>query len=86
MAIRYMWSPIDSPWLMPKRRQPSRLVVLRRSIMWKKAIGESVEVSGRWGISLRTGGVVSKEDISKLKPGMPYQSRESSGHFLQRRA
>jgi hypothetical protein len=45
-----------------------------------------VEVSGRWGISLRTGGVVSKEDISKLKPGMPYQSRESSGHFLQRRA
>jgi hypothetical protein len=47
---------MDSPWLMPKRRQPSRLVVLRRSIMWKKGIGEEVEASGRWGMSLRTGG------------------------------
>lgn len=40
MDMRYMWSEIDSPWLMSKRRQPSRLVVLRRSIRWKKASGE----------------------------------------------
>lgn len=37
--IRYMWSAMLSPWLMPKRRQPSRLVVFRRSSRWKKGIG-----------------------------------------------
>jgi hypothetical protein len=75
MAMRYMWSPIDSPrmWLlevlvvvfvlvlelsMPKRRQPSRGVVFRRSRRWKKGIGEVVEDSGRWVRVVRTGGWV----------------------------
>jgi hypothetical protein len=39
MDMRYMWSEIDSPWVMPKRRQPSRLVVFRRSRRWRKGIG-----------------------------------------------
>lgn len=59
-AMRYMWSLMDSPWLRPKRRQPSRLVVFRRSSMWKKGMGEEVEVEGRWGRSLRTGRGVSR--------------------------
>ena len=40
MDMRYIWSEMDSPWLMLKRRQPSRLVVLRRSRRWKKGSGE----------------------------------------------
>jgi len=46
MDMRYMWSEMDSPWLMPKRRHPSRLVVLRRSRRWKKGRGEDELVSG----------------------------------------
>lgn len=57
-AMRYMWSLMDSPWFRPKRRQPSRLVVLRRSRRWKKGIGEVVEGEGRWGKSARTVGFV----------------------------
>lgn len=40
MDMRYMWSEIDSPWLIPNLRQPSRLVVFRRSRRWKKGTGE----------------------------------------------
>lgn len=40
MDMRYMWSEMDSPDVMPKRRQPSRLVVLRRSRRWRKGRGE----------------------------------------------
>ncbi len=40
MDMRYMWSEIDSPAVMSKRFQPSRLVVFRRSRRWKKGIGE----------------------------------------------
>jgi hypothetical protein len=48
--------------------------------MWKKGIGEEVEVSGRWGRSLRTERVVvSAEDWKGFDSN--YQSRESSGHF-----
>ena len=43
MDMRYMWSEIDSPVVMPKRRQPSRLVVLRRSRRWRKGRGEEGE-------------------------------------------
>lgn len=38
--MRYMWSEMDSPWLMPNLRHPSRLVVFRRSRRWKKGTGE----------------------------------------------
>lgn len=41
MDMRYIWSEIDSPAEMPKRRHPSRLVVLSRSIRCRKG---SVEV------------------------------------------
>lgn len=39
MDMRYMWSAIDSPLEMPKRRQPSRGVVFRRVRRWRKGIG-----------------------------------------------
>lgn len=52
--IRYMWSEMDSPWLMPKRRQPSRFVVLRRSRRWKKGKGEVEFVIGWEGRVERT--------------------------------
>ena len=42
--IRYMWSEIDSPLRMLKRRQPSRGVVFKRSRRWKKGMG----VVGGW--------------------------------------
>lgn len=35
-----MWSAIDSPFGTLKRRQPSRGVVFRRSIVWRKGRGE----------------------------------------------
>ncbi len=38
--MRYMWSEIDSPLLMSKRRHPSRFVVFSRSRRWKKGTGE----------------------------------------------
>jgi hypothetical protein len=38
--MRYMWSEMDSPWSMPNLRQPSRLVVFRRSRRWKNGTGE----------------------------------------------
>lgn len=41
MDMRYMWSEMDSPVSMPKRRQPSRLVVLRRVRRWRKERGVS---------------------------------------------
>ena len=40
MDMRYIWSEIDSPAVISKRFQPSRLVVFRRSRRWKKGIGE----------------------------------------------
>lgn len=46
--MRYMWSAIDSPWTMPKRRQPSRLVVLRRWRRCRKGRGDEEFVWGRW--------------------------------------
>lgn len=46
--MRYMWSEMDSP-LIPKRRQPSRFVVLRRSRRWKNGIGVFVFSSGGCG-------------------------------------
>lgn len=39
MDMRYMWSEMDSPDVIPKRRQPSRLVVLRRSSRCRKGKG-----------------------------------------------
>ena len=39
MDMRYMWSEMDSPDVMLKRRQPSRLVVLRRSRRCRKGRG-----------------------------------------------
>lgn len=53
--MRYMWSEMDSPLSIPKRRQPSRLVVLRRSRRWKKGTGEGEFSSGGWGRDARTG-------------------------------
>jgi hypothetical protein len=41
--MRYMWSEMDSPEDMPKRRHPARLVVLRRERRWKKGTGEEVD-------------------------------------------
>lgn len=38
--IRYMWSEMDSPDDMPKRRHPSRFVVFSCSRRWKKGIGD----------------------------------------------
>ena len=38
-----LWRPY---WAMPNRRQPSRLVVLRRSSMWKKGTGEEESATG----------------------------------------
>lgn len=49
MDMRYMWSEIDSPSWIPKRRHPSRLVVLRRERRWKKGIGELGLVGGGEG-------------------------------------
>ena len=54
--MRYMWSDIDSPDVISSRRQPSRLVVLRRSRRWKKGRGELVvENEGRLGTWERAG-------------------------------
>ncbi len=44
MAMRYMWSAMDSLDGMPKRRQPSRGVVLRRVRRWRKGRGAGVVV------------------------------------------
>lgn len=52
MAMRYMWSEIDSPWFMPKRRQPSRFVVFRRVRRWKKGTGEVVCDTGWKGAGM----------------------------------
>lgn len=52
--MRYMWSAIDSPWFMPKRRHPSRGVVFKRSRRWKKGIGEVGSEGGGWGSVDRT--------------------------------
>ena len=49
MDMRYMWSEIDSPCSIENLRQPSRLFVFRRSMMWKKGSGEVELVSGRTG-------------------------------------
>ncbi len=38
--MRYIWSEIDSPAVMLKRLQPSRLVVFSRSRRWKKGTGD----------------------------------------------
>lgn len=54
MDMRYMWSDIDSPFRIPKRRQPSRLVVLRRWRRCKKGIGVVGLVGGGWGRVERT--------------------------------
>ena len=40
MDIRYMWSEMDSPDSIPKRRHPSRFVVFSRSRRWKKGTGD----------------------------------------------
>jgi hypothetical protein len=65
MDMRYMWSEILSPLSIPKRRQPSRGVVFRRSRRWKKGMGdwgfvgmeiEAVERARRcqrWGLRMR---------------------------------
>jgi hypothetical protein len=54
MDMRYMWSLMDSQSEMPKRRQPARLVVLRRSSRWKKETGRSVDSAYLVGMSART--------------------------------
>ena len=60
--IRYMWSEIDSPLRMLKRRQPSRGVVFKRSSRWKKGMG----VVGAWAaIEL-----VGSFDITSYKKGI----------------
>lgn len=46
MDMRYIWSEMDSPCLMWKRHQPSRLVVFRRSRRWKNGIGLVGTVEG----------------------------------------
>ena len=56
-AMRYIWSEMDSPEVMPKRRQPSRLVVLRRARRWKKGTGDGWEGVGRCGKVERAVGV-----------------------------
>lgn len=40
MDIRYMWSEMDSPSNIRKRRHPSRFVVFSRSRRWKKVTGD----------------------------------------------
>lgn len=51
MDMRYMWSAIDSPDVMPKRRQPSRLVVLRRSRRCRNGMGVGgLEGGGDWRV------------------------------------
>lgn len=54
MDMRYMWSEMDSQLSMPKRRQPARWVVLRRSRRWKKGRGEVVEEAYVRESSVRT--------------------------------
>ena len=54
MDMRYMWSEMDSPFRRPMRRQPSRLVVLRRVRRWKKGIGVSGLGGGGAGRVVRT--------------------------------
>lgn len=44
--MRYMWSAIDSPLLIPNLLQPSRLVVLSSWSMWKNGTGELVKGVG----------------------------------------
>jgi hypothetical protein len=54
MDIRYIWSAMLSPLRIPKRRQPSRLLVLRRERRWKKGRGEGVRGARGWGRVRRT--------------------------------
>lgn len=57
MDMRYMWSEMDSPDVMRKRRQPSRLVVLRRSRRWRKGRDEvGLDGGGGLGRSARAVG------------------------------
>ena len=56
--MRYMWSAIDSPCAIPKRRQPSRLVVLSRLRKCRKGRGDRGGEVGRrniGGIWVRAG-------------------------------
>jgi len=46
MDMRYMWSEMDSPFSILKRRQPARGVVFRRSMRWKNGRGELGGVEG----------------------------------------
>ena len=60
MDMRYMWSEMDSPFLMLKRFQPSRLVIFRRSRRWKKGTGEAgFEGTGVGRVDRTVGGFVS---------------------------
>lgn len=51
MDMRYIWSEIDSPDVISWRRQPSRLVVLRRSRKWRKVRGGLV-VEDEWRVGI----------------------------------
>jgi hypothetical protein len=59
IAMRYMWSEIDSPFSMPTLAQPVRLVVFSRSMRWKKGTGEVMSCAGRCGIVESTAGDVN---------------------------
>src|SRR5271170_3350710 len=69
--MRYIWSAIDSPRAMPKRRHPSRFSVFRRSTRWKNGIGElecSCGASGRAEMTARTdhGFGLEREDVCDM--------------------
>jgi hypothetical protein len=65
--ILYMWSAIDSPSLMPKRRHPSRFSRFSRSTRWKNGIGEVESSCEGLGSSARTVGQESEDDPGHLK-------------------
>ena len=52
MDMRYMWSEMDSPWEIIRRRHPSRGVVLRRSMMCRKGSGVVVEGDEEGGLGM----------------------------------
>lgn len=65
--IRYMWSEMDSPDSMPKRRHPSRFLVFSNSRRWKKGIGD-VGLVGIGNESLETSAFSSVPDYERTSP------------------
>ena len=80
----YMWSAMDSPLGILKRRQPSRGVVFRRSIVWRKCKDEVGCLGPAAGKVERTvSGVNSEHEKEKRLGRKRYLVQQTTAHSEQ---